>query len=63
MAEAVACNNRLRKLMIKDRGKDCCVMIWAITWATILARVWGSIIRYIGRGGADWSEDEVALEL
>ena len=52
MAEAVACNNELGKLMIEGGSRDCCVMIWAITWATMLVKVWESIGKYISRGGA-----------
>ena len=63
MAEAVACNNRLRKLIIENGNKDCCVMIWAIIWVTMLARVWGSMVGYISGGGAGWSEGEVMLKL
>ena len=62
MAEAVVCNNRLRKLMIEGGDGGCCVMIWAITWATMLARVWGSMVGYISIG-AGWSEGEVMLRL
>ena len=50
MTEAVACNNELRRLMTEGKGRDCCVMVWVITWTTILARVWGSMMRYIDVG-------------
>ena len=63
MTKAVACNNKLKKLMIENEGRDCCVMIWIIIWATMLVRVWGSMVRYIGGGGAGWSESGVALRL
>ena len=63
MTEVIACNNKLRKLMTESGGRGCCVIIWVITWATILARVWESMGEYISRGGADWSEGEVMLRL
>ena len=63
MAEAVACDNRLRKLMTESGGRDCCVMVWAIIWATMLARVWESMMGYISEGGAGWSEGEMVLRL
>ena len=61
--EAVACNNELKRLMIKGGGEDCCVMIWVIIWATMLVKVWRSMMEYIGEGGAGWSENEVMLKL
>ena len=63
MAGTVACNNELKRLMIESEDESCYVIIWAITWATMLARVWGSMIEYIGGGGAGWFKDEVMLEL
>ena len=63
MTEAVACNNKLRKLMIKDGSGDCCVMIWVIIWAIMLTRIWESMMGYIDKGGADWSEGRVVLRL
>ena len=52
MAEAVACNNKLRKLITEGGGRDYCIMIWVIIWATMLTRVWGSMMGYIDEGGA-----------
>ena len=63
MAEAVACDNRLKKLIIENESEDCCVMIWIIIWATMLAKVWESMMEYIDEWGADWSEGRVALRL
>ena len=63
MAEAVACNNELKRLMIKNEDEGCCVMVWVIIWAIMLARVWESMVGYIGEGGADWFEGEVMLKL
>ena len=62
MAEAVACNNELRKLIIEDEDGNCYVMIWVIIWATMLAKVWKSMMEYISRE-ADWFENEVILKL
>ena len=62
MTEVVACNNKLKRLMTESGGRDCCVMIWVITWAIMLARVWGSMMEYISIG-AGWSESGVALRL
>ena len=63
MTEAVVCNNKLKKLMIKNRSKDYYVMIWVIIWAIMLTKVWKSMVKYIGGGGADWFESRVALKL
>ena len=63
MTEAVACNNELKRLMTEGGGRDCYVIVWIIIWITMLARVWKSMVEYIGRGGAGWFEDEVALKL
>ena len=52
MAETVACNNKLKKLMTESKNENCCVMIWVITWTIMLAKVWESMMRYIGEGGA-----------
>ena len=62
ITETVACNNRLGKLIIENEGEDCCIMICAIIWAIMLARVWGLMVKYISEG-ADWFEGEVALKL
>ena len=63
MAEVVACNKKLRKLITKDKDKGCCVMICVITWATMLARVWGLMMKYIDEREADWFENEIMLRL
>ena len=63
MAEIVACNNKLKKLMTEDGGGNCCVMIWVITWATMLTKIWKSMMKYISRGGADWFENRITLRL
>ena len=63
MTEAVACNNELRRLITENENENCCVMIWAITWATMLAKVWESMRGYIDEKGTDWSEGRVILEL
>ena len=62
MAETVVCNNKLKKLMTEDEGRGCCVIIYIITWTTMLARVWGSMIKYISRE-ADWFKGRVVLKL
>ena len=49
--------------MIENESEDCCVIIWVIIWATMLARVWESIVKYIDEREADWSENEVVLKL
>ena len=53
MTEIIACNNKLKKLMIEGGDEGYCVMIWVITWAIMLARVWGSMGEYIDEGRAD----------
>ena len=63
MAEIIACNNRLKRLITEGGGESCCVMVWVIIWAIMLTRVWGSMMKYIGREGADWSESRVMLRL
>ena len=63
MAEAVVCNNKLKRLMIKSEGRNYCVIIWVITWATMLARVWELMMRYISEEGAGWFESRVMLKL
>ena len=63
VAEVIACNNRLGKLIIKGEGEGCCVMIWAIIWAIMLVKVWESMMEYISREEADWFESRVALKL
>ena len=63
MTETVVCNNELKKLIIENESRDCCVMIWDIIWVTILIRVWKSIMRYIDRGEADWFENRMMLKL
>ena len=49
--------------MIENGGEDCCVIVYVIIWAIMLAKVWKSMIRYIGEGGTDWFESEVVLRL
>ena len=63
MTEIIACNNKLKKLMIEGGDESCCVIIWVIIWATMLVKVWGLIMEYISRGGADWFKDEMVLRL
>ena len=62
MTEAVACNDKLRKLMTEGGGGGYCVMVWVIIWAIMLARVWESMMRYISIE-ADWFEGKMMLGL